>query len=71
MNIIQFSYAAGPSTNPTDKVHRSRIGRMERWKRGPSATLGTTRCYFVGSLTKAILLRPAFEASARVSATKR
>lgn len=27
--------------------------------------------YFVGSLTNAILLRPAFEASASVSATKR
>ncbi len=37
-----------------------------------AATVGRASCvtaYFAGSLTKATLLRPAFEASARVSAT--
>lgn len=35
------------------------------------AALSRQNAYFPGSLTKATLLRPAFEASASVSATKR
>ena len=34
-----------------------------------TADAGPQSAYFVGSLTNATLLRPAFEASARVSAT--